>query len=161
MSKTSWMAPAELWWSARAPREQRMLTIAAALVLAATVYALAVAPALRVLRTHADTHTRLQSEWQTMLQLQAQAKALQAQPRQNAAAARAALQSAAQMLGTQVDVSFGPEGARVMLRNIDASALAQWLATARTQAGSVPIQASLNRNGTAWSGTVLMSLPAP
>jgi general secretion pathway protein M len=161
MSAPSLLASAGLWWSARAPREQRLLTVATALILAATVYALAVAPALRVMRTHADTQTRLQNEWQTMVQLQAQAKALQAQPRQNAAAARAALQSAAQSLGAQADVSFGPEGARLVLRNVDGQTLARWLATARTQVGSVPVQANINRSGAVWSGTVLMTLPAP
>ena len=161
MSRPTFMTSAGLWWSARAPREQRLLTIAAVLILTATVYALAVAPALRVMRTHADTQARLQNDWQTMVQLQAQAKALQAQPRQNAAAARAALQSAAQSLGAQAEVSFGPEGARLVLRNVDGQTLAQWLATARAQAGSVPVQANINRNGAAWSGTVVMTLPAP
>lgn len=159
MSAPSLMTQAGVWWSARAPREQRLLVVAAALIASSFLYALAVSPALKVLRTHSENQSRLQNDWQTMVQLQSQARALQSQPRQNATAARAALQSSVQSLGAQADMSFGPEGARLVLRNVDGQTLAQWLAAARTQAGSVPVQASISRNGAAWSGTVLMTLP--
>jgi len=149
------------WWDARDARERRLLQLAFALVVVGLVYGLAIAPAWKIWRSHQDTAPRLQAAWQTMVQLQAQAKTLQAQPRQNAAAARAALQSAVQAMGAQADVTFGPEGARVVLRNVDGQTLAQWLASARIQAGSVPLQANISRNGAAWSGTVVMTVPTP
>ncbi len=150
-----------IWWAARAAREQWMLGAAAALVGGALVYSVALAPALRVAAAHAATGARLQAQWQTMVQLQAQAQALQSQPRPTADTVRSALQASVQPLGTQADVAMRADGARVNLRNIDAQTLATWLANARTQAGSVPLQANLTRTGTAWSGSLLMSLPAP
>lgn len=149
------------WWAARDAREQRFLTLAGFLILIALVVSLFVTPALRVVRAHATTDARLKGEWQTMLQLQAQARALQSQPRQNASTAKAALQSATGTLGAQADLAFGPEGARVTMRNVPAQLLAEWLSVVRLQAGSVPLQASLNHTGAGWSGTLVMTLPGP
>ena len=56
------------------------------------------------------------------------------------------------------------ERATVTLKDASADALAEWLAQARLNARSVPLEARLVRASTAgistWSGVLVMSLPA-
>ena len=73
----------QAWWPELAPREQRMVIVAGALVAAALVWWVALAPALRTLATAPAAHAELDAQLQQMAALQIQAKALQSQPRAN------------------------------------------------------------------------------
>lgn len=173
----------QAWWPELEPREQRLIAGAAVLVLLALLWWLALAPALRTLSAAPAEHARLDAQLQQMISLQAQAKALQAQP-------RASRDDAMRALENSVRQSFGPngqlqpaasgEGVSVAVRAMPADTLAQWLAQARSNARAVPREAHLTRSAQAapaasggaapakggerptprWDGTLVMGLPA-
>ena len=69
------------WWPELDVREQRMILAAGTLVLVALFWWVALAPALRTLSSAPAEHAQLDAQLQQMINLQAQAKALQSQPR--------------------------------------------------------------------------------
>jgi general secretion pathway protein M len=152
-------------WKLLAPRERTLLTVAGALVLVALLWMLLLAPSLRVLRGAAAQSAALDAQLQRMQTLQAQAQALQQQaPLGYEDAMRALQQATKQTLGAAAQVSVNGERATVTLQAVGADALAQWLAQARLNARSVPLEAKINRistpASTTWSGVLVMSLPA-
>lgn len=150
------------WWAQRPPREQILLRGGGVLVGLALLWSVALAPALRTLRSYAPLHAAQQAQLQTMLGLQAQAQAAQALPHLSPAAATQALQaSVTQAFGTHAELALAGGTATVTLRGVDATALAQWLASARANARSAPVQARLTRAANGWSGTLYMALPQP
>jgi len=149
------------WWPELAPREQRMVVIAGALVLLALVWWVALAPALRTLATAPAAHAELDRQLQQMGALQTQARALQAQPRANREDALRALEtSVRQGLGpnAQMQVAGAGEGVLVTLRATSADSLAQWLAQARGNARAVPREVHLTRTP---AGTAASAAPPP
>lgn len=149
------------WWSQRPPREQSLLRLGALLVAVGLLWSLALAPALRTVRTFDAKRTAQDAQLQAMLRLQAQAQALQALPRLSQTAATQALQASVQQaFGALADVTVSGDNATVRVRGVTADALAQWLGNARSNARCVPVQAHLTRAGTGWSGTLQMALPA-
>jgi len=172
-------------WAALAPREQRLLGGAAALVALALVWWLALAPALRTLSSAPDEHARLDAQLQQMTTLQARARQLQAQPRANPDDAQRALQASVRDgLGPQAQLRVvgGTDGANLSVRGVPATTLAQWLAQARGNARATPREVHLTRAQSAanatpgstpaaapergagadairWDGTLVMTLP--
>lgn len=155
-------ATLRLWWSQRPAREQTLLQLGGLLVAAALLWSVALAPALRTLRTFGTQHAAQAAQLQTMLRLQAQAQALQAVPPLSQAAAIQALQASVQQtLGTAANITVSGDNATVTLRGVTPEALAQWLASARTTARCTPLQAHLTRSAAGWSGTLQLALPTP
>ncbi|MGV2482088.1 UNVERIFIED_CONTAM: type II secretion system protein M, partial [Salmonella enterica subsp. enterica serovar Weltevreden] len=74
------MAALRARWALLAPREQMLVGTAGVLVLLALLWWLALAPALQTLRSAPARHAALDAELQRMLQLQAEARQLQALP---------------------------------------------------------------------------------
>ena len=148
-------------WQQLAPREKTLVGAALALVAAALLWWLAVAPAARTLRGAEQQHRALDARLQRMLVLQAQAQAMQAQPRQAYDEALRQLEtSVRQVLGTSARMVVAGERVTLTLTGAHADALAQWLAQARVNARVLPGEARLARNGAgAWDGTVVLSLP--
>lgn len=151
-------------WQALQAREQTLILTAAGVVLAALFLVLAISPALAVLRTADAQHARLDVQLQNMQALQAQAKAMQDQPKMNAVDASRSLEaSVKQRLGAAAQVSLVGSQATVTLKAVPAAAFAEWLTQARTAARAVPIQAALRRSSaepSTWDGTLVLSLPA-
>ncbi|MCJ0764936.1 type II secretion system protein GspM [Variovorax terrae] len=150
-------------WNALAVREKSLLLGAAALVAAALLWWLALAPALRTLGAAEAQHRSLDAQLQHMLSLQAQAQALQSQPKLGYDEALRALEtSVKQRLGATAQLSVLGDRATVTLRGTPADALAQWLAQARINARALPTDARLTRTaaGASWDGTLVLSLPA-
>lgn len=140
----------QAWWPELAPREQRMVIVAGALVTLALVWWVALAPALRTLATAPAAHAELDAQLQQMAALQLQAKALQSQPRANREDALRALEtSVRQGLGPNAQIQVAGagagEGALVTLRATPADGLARWLAEARGNARAVPREVHLTR----------------
>jgi len=151
---------AQSWWQQRDVREKTLLTSAAILVGAALLWGIGIAPALRTLKQSAAQQIALQDQLQTMARMQAQARALQAQaPMAQSDAAAALSASVQQAFGSAADITIRAGDASVTVRGVSADALAQWLATARTNARAVPLQARLTRTGATWSGTLQLGLP--
>jgi general secretion pathway protein M len=168
-SSTQLASTVRTWWAQCDAREKALITIAAVLVALALVWLVAVAPALKTLRQFEATRAIQESQLQTVRALQAQAQTLQAQPRLSAAAASQALKAATdKAFGTQADITLSSGSATVNLRNVSPEALAQWLASVRSNAHATPLQARISRNSTGnansvtagWSGSVQLALPA-
>jgi general secretion pathway protein M len=177
----------QVWWPELEAREQRMIIVAASLVVLALLWWVALAPALRTLSSAPAEHAQIDVQLQRMTQLQTQAKALQAQPRASRDDAMRGLEtSVRQNLGPNAQMQPGGagEGVTIALRAAQADALAQWFAQARTNARAVPREVHLTRSSQSnppassqspspsappaagdsshvrWDGTMVMSLPA-
>jgi len=153
-------ASLQLWWGQRSHKEKWALKLAVALLAGALVWALALAPALRTLRSYEASSLQLDADLQTMQGLQAQAQALQSMPRLSQSTATQALQDSVQKaFGKNADFSANGANATITLRGVPADTLAQWLTTARTEALCAPTQARLANTASGWSGTLQMALP--
>jgi len=149
-------------WARVSAREQRLLLLAAGVVALGLLWWLALAPALAVLKAAPARHAALEAQSQQMLRLQAQAKAMRAQPALGADEARRALEASLKPLTASAHLMAQADRVTITFKGVAADALAQWLATARQNARLVPSEAHLTRNATgSWDGTVLMLLPAP
>lgn len=151
----------KLQWARLAPRERRLAAGAAGLVAVALLWWLALAPPLAVVRTAETQHRSLDAQVQRMVGLQAQAQALQSQPRQTAEEASRLLEATVrQQLGTTARMSISGERVTVTLGGTSPEALAQWLTQARTNARVLPVEARLARNPAGlWDGTLVLALP--
>ncbi len=148
-------------WDALAPREKVLSAGAAALVLLALLWWVAIGPALSVLRGADAQHRALDAQLQRMRGLQAQAQALQSQPRQSQEESLRLLElSVRERLGTTARIVVAGDRVTLTLAATPADALAQWLTQARVNARALPAEARLTRNpaGT-WDGTLVLSLP--
>lgn len=159
------MLPAHLQtrWSALQRREQQLVQAALALLLAAGLWWLALAPALATLRSAESQHRLLDAQLQQMQRLQAQASTLQAQPRLALADARRLLQaSVQQQFGATAQLALLGERATVTLQGAAPDALAQWLAQVRLNVRLTPHEARLQRSAAGlWNGTLVLLLGAP
>ena len=173
MKVPSVLAPLRDHWYALNGREQTLVRRAALVIGLALIWWTLLAPPLRTLR-QAETQRRIvDTQEEKMLELQAQAKALQAQPKINRDDALRALEaSVRQRLGATAQLNIAGDRATVTLRNTPANELAQWLAEARLNARLLPNEVRLVRSTgaspvgpatgaptTAWDGTLVMLLP--
>jgi len=148
-------------WSGMAEREKWLVAAAAAVVALALAWLVALGPALATLRTTEEQHRSLDAQLQHMLGLQAQAQALQAQPKQNRNESMRLLElSVRQRLGTTARMQAGGDRVTVTLLGTAADALSEWLTQARVNARALPSEARLVRNASGlWEGTVVLTLP--
>jgi general secretion pathway protein M len=146
-------------WQGATRREQRYLRAALALVLLALLWWVGVAPALSTLRVAQIQRQQLDLQLQEMQRLQAQAKALQAQPRITADEARRLLEASVKPLTAAAQLTQTGERFTVTFKAAPADAVAQWLAQARLNVRSVPAEARLVRNAAgSWDGTLVLSI---
>jgi len=146
-------------WQALGSRERQWLLGASVLVLAALVWWLAISPALLTLRSAASQRLLLDAQLQQMQSLQAQAKALQAQPRIALDEARRLLDASVKSFGATAQLQMAGERATVTFKGASADALAQWLLQVRLNVRTVPSEARLSRGASgAWDGTVTLNL---
>ena len=139
------------WWKELGARERQLVMAAGALVLLALLWWVCLAPALRTLASAPAAHAQLDVQLQQMVTLQAQARALQAQPRVNRDDALRSLESTVkQGLGAnaQMQVAGGSagDGVLVTLGGTPPDALVQWLSQARSNARAVPREVHLTRS---------------
>jgi general secretion pathway protein M len=148
-------------WGRLAPREQRLVGGAIAVVVAALLWWMAIAPALAVLRAAEEQHRALDAQLQRMQSLQAQAQSMQSQPRQTQEEASRLLEATVrQQLGLTARMSVAGERVTITLTGTAPEALSQWLTQARTNARVLPSEARLARNAAGtWDGTLLLALP--
>lgn len=149
-------------WAGLAPRERLLVGSAAGLVAAALVWWIAIAPAVSTLRSAPLQHRSLDAQLQHMKRLQAQAKAMQSQPRQSGEEAMRQLEATIrQQLGVSARYAIAGERVTITLTNTPAPALSQWLTQVRTNARAIPGEAKLTRNASGgWDGTLVLTLPA-
>jgi len=158
-----WKTAVRARWQAFAPREQRALALAGALVLAALVWALLLAPAIRTLQKAQAQRIALDAQWDTMLRLQKQAQALQAQAAVSAPAAVSALQNSVAGWGAGAKLTVLGEQATLTLQRVSGDSLAQWLVqlggVVRVQPAEVHLAMDAGPGPSTWSGTLRFDLP--
>ena len=133
-------------WQQRSVRERRLLVLAAVLMFAALLWQVGVAPALTTWQGAAQRQAELDLQTRQMLELQAQARQLQAPVRMPRQEALALLESsAAQQLGQGARLSVQGDVLRLSLTAAPAQGLARWLAEAREKALALPQSARLER----------------
>ena len=155
-------SPVKQKWERLAPREQHLVAAAGGLVAAALLWWLLLAPPLATMRAAEAQHRTLDAQLQRMLGLQAQAQALQAQPKQTTDEAGRLLEATVrEKLGTTARMTIAGERVTIALTAASPEALGQWLAQARTNARALPSEAKLTRNAAGqWDGTLVLALPA-
>jgi general secretion pathway protein M len=119
-------------------------------------------PALGTLRTAEEQHRSLDAQLLRMRSLQAQAQALQSQPKQGYEEGLRLLEvSVRERLGTSARMTVIGERVTLTLSGTAPDALARWLTQARVNARALPGEARLYRNsGGLWEGSVTLTLPA-
>lgn len=143
------------------------MTLAAAVVGLALLWLLALSPALRTLRQAELQRAELAAQAQQLQQLRSEAETLKALPRLGRDEALRALEATTrQRLGASAQLSVVGDRANLVLKQAPADALAQWLADARANARTNPVEARLTRAGdqapgapVLWNGTLSLSLP--
>ena len=148
-------------WQGLAAREKMLTVAAAALIAVALVWLVLLGPALGTLRSAETQRRALDEQLRQMQLLQAQAQALQAQPKQNHDDAVRLLElSVRQRLGTTGRILIAGDRATVTLTGASPDALAQWLTQARVNARALPGEARIARNAAGlWDGTLVLALP--
>lgn len=162
-------SPLAATWARLDARERRLVAIAALVVGLAALWWLALSPALRTLREAPAQRAALQAQHQAMQRLKAEAATLKALPSLGHDDALRALEtSVKQRLGVGGQLSVVGDRANVVLKDVPAAALADWLSDARLNARSTPVEARLTRSGdkapgapVQWSGTLSLGLPSP
>ncbi len=151
------LALIQVRWHSISRREQQLVLAALALLLAALLWWVGLAPALATLRAAENQHQLLAAQLQEMQRLQAQVKTLQAQPRMAFDDARRLLEASVKSLGTTAQLAVAGERVTVTLKGASADAVAQWLMQARLNARAVPSEARLVRSAAGtWDGSLVL-----
>ena len=142
----------------RSPKTMAFVLVLAVFVL---LVLLAIRPALQILEATRTQAPELQAQWSQLLRMQAQAKTLQALPNPARVDAKAALDAALPNLGPDARSVVAGERATVTFKNVTPEAFALWLSKVREEARASAVEVHIRRNANAWSGSVLLQLPAP
>jgi general secretion pathway protein M len=159
-------------WQALSPGEQRGIAVLGALLALLFFWSIAIAPALNTLHDSDNRRAQITQQQAHMLALQSQAQALQTRTPLSRDEALRHLQGLTP--GAQMQLNVQGERLSVQLKAVPATALANWLAQARSQAQALPVEAHLTRsNATAasnasitansvvvWDGNLVLSLPS-
>lgn len=144
-SKNSVLAALEPVWAQRTPREKQLLRLAGVVLVLAAMWQLALAPAWRTWQTAPAQQARLDAQTQTMRQLQAQAKKLQAPNPISKNESVQWLEKNLAELGPGAKLNLQGERATLTVEAAPPEALARWMGLARERALAMPIQAQLQQ----------------
>lgn len=149
------------WWGRLATREQRLVLLMLAVVALALLWFVAIAPAVRTLRSAPAQIDALEGQWQSMQALAAQARTMQGRPPLGRDEALRELEaSTRQRLGGSAQVTATGDRVTVLLKDAPPQMLAPWLSQARLKARVVATQTNLTRTPLGWDGTLVFNLPA-
>lgn len=146
------------FWKGLAPRERRLVSVAAALVFVLLLWLVALRPALTTLRTVPAQLDGLDGQWQVMQQLANEARDLRALPKVAPEQGRAALQAATTRLGDKGRLTIQGDRITLTVTGMGAAQLQDWLQEARAAARARPVEATLTRAGTGFNGSIVLSL---
>lgn len=151
-------------WENMAPRERRLIGIAAWVVGLALLWWVALGPAIQTLRKAPAQRAALDAQLATLQTLAATAAQLRSQnsaPTPSRGAAQSSLTQATAQLGTTAQVSVQGDKAILTLQGTPPDALALWLNQVRVNARVVPVSAQLERasNPDGWNGQITLAGP--
>jgi general secretion pathway protein M len=155
------LAPAQAAWTKLAPRERRMVLIAAWVLGLFVLWVVALQPAWRTVRSTPARLDELDRQLQTMQALAAETRELRATPPLPRAQASAALKAASERLGAMGRLSEQGDRAVLTLTDAGGDDLRNWLSAVRSAARARPVELNLTRTEQGLSGTVVVALPAP
>jgi general secretion pathway protein M len=141
------------------PREQTGIRWALVVLGSAVLWFVAIAPALQVWQKSQSQLSVLAQQHADMLALQAQAKQWQSRSALSTEASVQMLQSLCANLGEKVKCSRQALRMTVDVKGVSPQALAQAWAQARSQAQAVLLETHLQRQGDAWNGQWIWTLP--
>lgn len=153
------LQPLQAAWAARQPRERQMLLLAAAVLGLYLLWAVALQPALRTLRTAPATLDTLDLQLQGMQRQAADVRELRAAPPVSRAQASAGLKAATERLGAKAQLSEQGDRAVLTLDGASGEQLRGWLAEVRASARARAVDVNLTRAEQGLSGTVIVALP--
>lgn len=157
---TTRLAPALEGWRALPLRQRSLVLLAAAVLGAYLLWAVAVQPALRTLRSAPPQIDALDQQWQSMQRLASEATELRAAPTVNTAQASAALKAASDRLGDKARLNVQGDRAVITLNGVGTEALRGWLKEVRVGARARLVEATLSRAAQGFSGTIVLALGA-
>lgn len=149
-------------WAAFAPRERRLLSVAAAVLGLFLLWTLALAPAWRTLRSAPAQLDTLDAQLQQMQALAAEAGRLRGAPPLPLDQAQAALSAATERLASPASkLSLQGERALLSIKGVSALQLSAWLAEARAGARARVVEATLTQSGPGtYDGSLTLALGA-
>lgn len=153
------LAPLRQRWLAMSERERRIAGVVIALVLVVALWLLAVAPALKTVRTAPQRLEELDAQLQQMQRLAGETAQLRALPPVGSLQSQAALKAATDVLGPAGRLQLGGDRATVTFTNGTGTQLRDWLAEVRSTARVRPVEANLTRGAQGYSGTVIVQMP--
>ncbi len=148
-------------WNSFAPRERRMVGLAALVLGSFLVFVVAIRPAWTTVRDAPARLGELDAQFQQMQRMVGESKELRGTPRMAPAQAGVALKSATDAMGSVGRLNVVGDRATLTVTNATGDQLRRWLVDARTTARSRPVEATLSRSGSGYSGSVIVALPAP
>lgn len=146
------------WWNGLALRERRLVLLAGGLLAAYLVIAIAIRPAWRTLLAAPAQLDLLDAQLHGMQRLATETQELRATPPVNPAQAQAALKAATDRLGDRGKLALQGERAVLTLDNAGTEALRGWLAEVRSGARARPVEATLTRGASGYTGTIVVAL---
>jgi general secretion pathway protein M len=145
-------------WAALAVRDRRLLSLAAGVIALYLLFAVAVQPAWRTLRSAPAQLEALEIQLQAMQRLATEASELRATPPVNPEQASAALTAASERLGDKARLSVQGDRAVLTVSGAGTAQLSGWLAEVRSGARARPVEATLTRSGSGYSGSIVVSI---
>jgi general secretion pathway protein M len=145
-------------WRALSPRERLIVSVALGIVALVLLWLVAIAPALRTLRTAPVTLDRVDAQLAQMQRLAVEARELKTGTPVGAAQSAAALKAATDRLGASGRLAVVGDRATLTLNGVSGEALRQWLAEARSGARARPVEAQMTRGPRGYTGTLVVSL---
>ena len=145
-------------WQAMQPRERSAATWLSAALALLLLWLLALEPAIATLNKAPKTLEALELDLQEMQRMATEARSLRAAATIGQSQAAQTLQAATERLGAQAQLTITGDRATLVVKEIRSEGLNAWLAQARSAAHAVPIEAELNRSGSGYSGTIIVSL---
>jgi general secretion pathway protein M len=164
-------APLKAHWQQRSLRERRLMQTGALVLGLAAFWSVALAPAWRTWQAAPAKQAQLDQQTQQMLQLQAQARELQASAPITRAQAIEWLKAHAQDLAPDAKLQVQGDLVLVSFQAAPAQALAEWIGQAREHAHARPVQAQVQQMPlpaktatpdapqVMWGGSLQLSLP--
>jgi len=157
-SLAQWQAPLRARWQAMATRERRLVSIAGVVLVLFLAWLLLLQPALRTVREAPAKLDRLDTQLQEMQRLAAESRELRNATPLSAAQSAIALKAATDRLGERARLSVQGDRAVLTLNGMTGEQLANWLSEARSGARARPVEAQLNRTGSGYNGTLVVTL---
>lgn len=150
------------WWQGLAGRERRAIGLAAAVLLLAMLWQVAIGPAWRTLREAPARNAHAKAQLQRMLAQAEWSKQMQATvaPPLNRSGTLLALEAATQAsLADHARTEVLPDRVRVTVEGVEPATLASWLQQVRSKAALLPQEADLTRDGAdaRWTGSLTLT----